>query len=130
MGIFGLFGSKKASDDKAQKVIAWRMLTKPEQLEGIVKESATKPVAIFKHSTRCGISRMVLRQFESDYEITEEQMDLYFLDLLSYREVSDEVASRFQIIHQSPQLIVIKNGTTVYDASHHHVRSSALYQFV
>ena len=85
---------------------------------------------IFKHSTRCGISRMVLKQFESNYDIDPSQMKLYFLDLLSNRDVSDEVGYKFQVMHQSPQLIVIKNGVAVAHASHHSINASELKKFI
>ena len=130
MALFGLFGGKKDATEKEEKNIPWKLLTSLEQLPQLEEASKTRPVAIFKHSTRCGISRMVLRQFESGYEIDPAHMDLYFLDLLRYREVSDEVGIRFQVIHQSPQLIVLKNGITVAHASHHGIRPHELEQFV
>ena len=130
MSLFGLFGSKTPSEEKKEtKNLPWRQLSTLEQLEEINESSRTKPVAIFKHSTTCGISRMVLRQFESSYDIPEDQMDLYYLDLHSFRAVSNEVANRFQVIHQSPQLIVIKNGTAVHHASHHSVQAASLEHY-
>ena len=61
---------------------------------------------------------MVIRNFESSYDIEEGAIDLYYLDLLSFRDISSEIAARFQVFHESPQLIIVKNGTTVYHASH------------
>ena len=130
MGLFGLFGSTKDKSEKEQKVLPWKRLTSVDQLKSIEKDSRTKTVVIFKHSTRCGISRMVLRNFEGTYDIDPEQMDLYFLDLLAFRDVSDEVGFRFQVLHQSPQLIVIKNGVAVAHASHHGIRAEELANFV
>ncbi|NND89079.1 MAG: bacillithiol system redox-active protein YtxJ, partial [Flavobacteriaceae bacterium] len=105
--MFGLFGDKKESE--AAK-IEWHSLTTVDQLDTIVEESKSLPVAIFKHSTRCGISRMVLRSFEKQFDLDDSQMKMYFLDLIANREVSNEVAAKFDVIHQSPQLIVIQNG--------------------
>ncbi len=130
MGLFGLFGSTKNDSEKEQKALQWKRLVSVDQLKIIAKDSHKKPVAIFKHSTRCGISRMVLRNFEGTYSIDPENMDLYFLDLLAYREVSDEVGFTFQVLHQSPQLIVIKNGIAVAHASHHGIRAEELANFV
>lgn len=130
MGLFGLFGSKDTSEAKEKKQLPWLPLTSIEQLKTIENESKTTPVAIFKHSTRCGISRMVIRQFEDSYDIDASQMKLYYLDLLSYRDVSDEVGIRFQVLHQSPQLIVIKNGNAVAHASHHGIRAGELTNFI
>ncbi|MDT0554562.1 bacillithiol system redox-active protein YtxJ [Patiriisocius hiemis] len=130
MGLFGLFGNKDASEEKEKSAIAWKQLTTMEQLDEIVATSKSKPIAIFKHSTRCGISRMVLRNFENSFSISEEQLDLYYLDLLSYRDISDAVGHRFQVLHQSPQLLVIKNGTAVAHASHHSIQASELENFI
>lgn len=132
MGLFGLFGSKDASEKevKEKKLVPWHRLNAMDQLETISEESKTRPVAIFKHSTRCGISRMVLNQFESNYNLEDSQLKLYFLDLLAFRDVSNEVGFKFQVMHQSPQLIVLKNGTTVHHASHHSIHTQDLEKFV
>ncbi len=61
---------------------------------------------------------MVLRQFEQNYNLDPDSVKFYFLDLLSYRDISNKIASIFNVPHQSPQLIVIKNGKSIYDASH------------
>mgnify|MGYP001942541442 CR=1 FL=1 len=130
MSLFGLFGSKSTSEVKDEKVIPWNKLTSLSQLDEIVKESKSKPVAIFKHSTHCGISRMVINQFEKSYDLEPRQMKLYYLDLLSYRNISDEIGFKFQVMHQSPQLIVVKNGVTVAHASHHSIQGGELIKFV
>lgn len=130
MGLFGLFGSKEPSEEKEMKEIPWNRLNSVSQLKAIAEESKTIPVVIFKHSTSCGISRMVLRNFEKTYAIDAKQMKLYFLDLLAFRDVSNEVGFTFQVIHQSPQLIVIKNGVAVAHASHHSIRAEELANFI
>jgi bacillithiol system protein YtxJ len=111
-----IFGSTK--QDKEEKVLPWITLNLIDQLHEIEDKSKIKTQVIFKHSTRCGISRMVLNQFVSNYNFTEKELDLYYLDLLSYRNVSDEVGFKFQVFHQSPQLLVIKNGEVVAHESH------------
>lgn len=119
MGLFGnLFGSETNAEKKEKKTIPWIPLTSLDQLGEIEKKSRSKTQIIFKHSTTCGISRMVMNMFKGSYDFSETQMDLYYLDLHAYREVSNEVGLKFQVRHQSPQLLVIKNGTTVAHASH------------
>ena len=108
-----LFGSKKVT-----KHLDWKRLTEMNQLNEIEVASSNKPVVIFKHSTRCGISRMVFNQFEANANYDENAIDLYYLDLLAYRTISNEISERFQVYHQSPQLIVIKNGKVVHHSSH------------
>ena len=131
MGIFNkLFGSSEASKTSVPSKLQWTALTNVDQLDTIVEESKTQPVAIFKHSTRCGISRMVIKQFEGSYDLEEKQMKVYYLDLLNYRPISEEIAARFQVWHESPQLIMIKNGVTVANASHSQINAIPLEQFV
>lgn len=131
MGIFGgLFGNNDGKEQKEEKSIPWIALSSLDQLEEIEKNSLGKPQIIFKHSTTCGISRMVMNMFNSSYDLSAQQADLYYLDLHSYREVSNEVGYRFQVLHQSPQLLVIKNGTTVAHASHNAITAVEFQQFV
>ena len=123
-----LFGSTKTP--KEEKVLPWIPLTSLEQLEAINFKSETKTQLIFKHSTRCGISRMVINQFIDAYNFTEQDFDLYYLDLLSYRAISNEVGYQFQVLHESPQLIVIKNCVVVAHASHSGINGIDLNRFV
>jgi bacillithiol system protein YtxJ len=118
MSLFNnIFGSSD-SKDTASKAIVWNDLTDLQQLDAIVQESAETPVIIFKHSTRCSVSRMALKNFEREYAIDIDTAKPYFLDLLEHRDVSNEIALRFGVVHQSPQLILIKNGEAVYTTSH------------
>lgn len=115
MGFLGsIFGSSD-SDDRA-KAITWIDLVKPEQLDEAIAASHNLPVIIFKHSTRCSVSRMALRQFETHYSVRNART--YFLDLLNFRDISNEIASRLQVVHQSPQIIVLKDGKCIFTESH------------
>ncbi|MUU76882.1 bacillithiol system redox-active protein YtxJ [Winogradskyella endarachnes] len=117
MGLFNkMFGGNDRAS-KEEKILAWQPLNNVSQLEDIAEKSNLKTQIIFKHSTRCGISRMVMNQFVAAYNL-DLNADLYYLDLLSYRDVSNEVGYKFQVMHQSPQLLVIKNGVVVTTASH------------
>lgn len=128
MSLFkNIFGSQD-EENKVSKV-DWRMLTDVEDLHQVVNESAGKPVLIFKHSTRCSISRMVLKQFENEFDL-QDKITPYFLDLLNHRDVSNEIASKFDVYHQSPQLIVIHDGKSVYNASHDSIDALSLKKFV
>lgn len=129
----GFFDKFKSSADIAKEEIVevpWHVLSKMEQLDEIVEESKTTPVAIFKHSTRCGISRGVLKLLERNYNITDAQLKLYYLDLLENRGISNEIATRFKVHHESPQMIVLKNGVVVHHDSHHSIEASHLERFV
>ena len=132
MGIFNnIFGKEEAkSKEEKKSYLNWTPLTSIEQLETIKKESETASVLIFKHSTRCGISSMVIKQFEKLFNEENGHLIVYYLDLLNYRTISDEVGYTFQVMHQSPQLIVIKNGVSVHNASHSDIIQTNLLRFV
>lgn len=127
MGIFNKIFSG-SSEPKEEKVLPWQALTAVSQLSEIEKRSQTKAQFIFKHSTRCGISRMVMNQFVSKYNVAINA-DLFYLDLLNYRDVSNEVGYKFQVMHQSPQLLVIKNGVAVAYESHAAINEMNLERF-
>lgn len=96
----------------------WKNLETETQLNDIVTASLNKPQAIFKHSTRCHISKTVMKNLESEWNIYDEDLDVYYLDLLEHRQISNEIANRFSVAHQSPQMIVIDKGKVVYQESH------------
>lgn len=123
-----LFGG--SSEPKEEKILPWIPLNDIQQLQHIIEKSKVKPQAIFKHSTRCGISRMVMNQFIDMYNLTENDLDLYYLDLLNYRSISNEVGIQFMIMHESPQLIVLKNGKAVSHASHGAINDIVLDDYI
>ncbi len=96
----------------------WYNLTDIQQLETIKAESENTSVLIFKHSTRCSISSMAKNRLERAWNISEEKIKPYYLDLIAYREISNKIASEFGVEHQSPQVLLIEKGMSVYDASH------------
>ncbi len=99
----------------------WKMLDSIKQLDEIDALSKEKTVVIFKHSTTCGISAGAKNRLESDWPKLEGDIAFYYLDLLSYRPISNEIASRYGVRHESPQIIVINNGNAVHDSSHHRI---------
>jgi bacillithiol system protein YtxJ len=117
------------STETSKEDVAFFTLDKMEQFDEIDEISATKPVVIFKHSTRCSISRMALKQFETEFQFPEEKINWYVLDLLNYRDLSNEIASRYHIVHQSPQIVVIRNGKAIFNESHDSISAEDLKQF-
>jgi len=131
MGIFnGLIGKIKNETKKEEKQVPWRPLVSVDQLEKIAEKSNIRTQIIFKHSTTCGISRMVLKTFNTNYDYTKDEFDLYFLDLHSNREVSNETGYKFQVMHQSPQLLVISNGVAVAHSSHGGINDIDLTEYL
>lgn len=97
-------------------MLNWNTLTEIAQLNAIREKSFQKPQVLFKHSTRCGVSSIALRRVEKAPGAADA--DFHFLDLIRFRKVSDKIADEFGVYHQSPQVLVIKNGACVYDESH------------
>lgn len=112
-------------------MIPWQPLTQAEQLQDIVRESHEKPVLIFKHSTTCSISAAAKGKMErqwADAGLTDTK--LYYLDLLRFRPISTEIAQKFGVRHESPQLLLIKDGECQYNASHMGIRLSDVKSMV
>lgn len=108
--------------------MTWVNLTSIDQLNEI--KSASGYSLIFKHSTRCSISSMAKRNFEFSWDVIPEDTKLYFLDLIAYREISAEVAHVFQVTHQSPQILLIKDGDCVLEASHSDISAEEVAEVI
>lgn len=104
----------------------WLPLNAENQLELIRDASFSKPQVIFKHSTTCSISKMALSRFER--EQAPATIDFYYLDLLNHRSISAAVTEIFQVHHESPQVLLIKNGACVYDESHYGIMMDELIE--
>ncbi|EON77013.1 general stress protein [Lunatimonas lonarensis] len=99
--------------------MSWKKLEEITQIDQLIEESKTRPVVVFKHSTRCSISSMAWNRITRSWKDEDSQkVEPYYLDLIAYRAISDAIASRFAVPHASPQVILIKNGEAVYDTSH------------
>ena len=104
----------------------WIPLTEEAQLDTIITESATQPVVIFKHSTTCSISAMSKGRLER--EQAPDGVKFYYLDLLRYRPISNKVAETFSVHHESPQVLLIKNGDCVYEESHNGISMNEIVE--
>ncbi|MBL56041.1 MAG: bacillithiol system redox-active protein YtxJ [Flavobacteriales bacterium] len=100
----------------------WINLNSEEQINEIDEKSFTKTQIIFKHSTRCSISlfakKILLREYNQD---VQSKADVFYLDLIAFRQISNKIASKYHVVHESPQILVIKKGRCVFHASHSEV---------
>ena len=124
-----MFGYR-TSKEVEETYLSWTPLISVEEINTIIGISKNQSILIFKHSTRCGISRMIIKQFESLFNEENKQLKVYYLDLLNFREVSSKLSEVFQVIHQSPQLLVIKNGISVNDESHYEIIKVNLSKYI
>lgn len=121
MGIFDtLFGESSKNNNSD----LWIEINNFMDLEKAIDKSFKQKVAIFKHSTRCGISTRVKAKFEKEMEESKPKVILYYLDLLAHRDISNTIAEKFSITHQSPQLLVVENGKVIQHASHSNITSN------
>ena len=108
--------------------INWIALETGEQLDSLLKRSVEHPVLIYKHSTRCGISSMVRSRLERSWRNFPLSIDCYFLDIISFRAISDQIEELFQVRHESPQTLLIRDGLCIFHASHMGISHSAIQQ--
>lgn len=97
--------------------LPWKNLTSLADVDTLKQESFNTPVVIYKHSTRCATSSFVKESLEKDYVPIQNEV-YYYLDLIEYRDISNAIAENFEVIHQSPQIIILNNGKATYNTSH------------
>lgn len=97
----------------------WKQLRTEEGVVQIIKQSHNKPCVIFKDSKTCGISASAKHRIHSDFDTIKDDVEFYYLDLLQYRNVSNLIAEKLNVIHQSPQIIILKNGAVIHHSSHY-----------
>ena len=104
----------------------WITLKDEAELEDIKAKSSRQPQVIFKHSTRCSISSMIKNRLEKAQG--PEELNFHFLDLITYRALSNKIANDFSVDHESPQVLLIINGECVYDESHNGIRMDEIIE--
>jgi bacillithiol system protein YtxJ len=109
-------------------MMEWKNITDPNQINDI--KSTMGYSLIFKHSTRCSVSMMAKKRFELDWEIIPAETNLYFLDLISHRAISAQIAETFQVQHESPQILLIKDGDCILDASHSDISADEVAEVI
>ena len=124
---FSLFNKGKEDEKKA---FIWKKLNEISTWEELLKASESLPQIVFKHSTRCIISKTVLRNLEGDWKASTHDSELYYLDLISHRDISNRIAADTGIHHESPQLIILEKGRAVYDRSHNSIEAVDIQKFL
>ena len=109
----------------------WLPLESISQVDEIANRSGqpdSSAVLIFKHSTICSISSMALSRLERKWHLTEDKITAYFLDLRKFRDISNYLVEKFQVKHESPQILLIKNGECVFDTSHNLISADTVLE--
>ena len=127
MGIWdNVFGSKEEKSDKERQVVNWTELTSSQELDTLTEDSYDKPQLIFKHSMTCGVSGMTKRRFEAEAGQYADQFGFHLLVIQKNRDISNQVAVKFQVRHESPQVLIIREGVVTEHASHWQIDSISL----
>lgn len=108
----------------------WKELTTEAQLHDLIEQSVVTPVLLFKHSTRCSISSMAKSRFEKNWTLAEDKCICVYLDLITYRSISNLIESTLKIEHQSPQAILLINKEIVYSASHNGIDANEISELI
>jgi bacillithiol system protein YtxJ len=125
MGIFDTVKEAFSSSGRAHTDY-WNDLDDTSQIEAIISASEYHPQLIYKHSSRCSVCFFAKKQIEDIPEDLREQVDLHFIDVISWREVSNTIAKEFSIKHESPQLLVLCDGEVVWSGSHRSIQSDTI----
>lgn len=128
----GLFNSifSNSNNQSLQEAVNWINLTNLDEITDIKTLSISESIFIFKHSTRCGISRIVKKKFEKLLLQNKNNIKVYYLDLFKYRNVSDAVSEVFQVKHESPQLLIIRNEEAVKHISHYDITTISINKYL
>jgi bacillithiol system protein YtxJ len=129
MGLFNKILGSKVKEEKETNV-NWIPLNSLEQIKTIKELSKSETIFVFKHSTRCGISSMVIKRFENLFDSSMNNIKVYYLDLLNFRAISDEVGYSFQAQHKSPQLLIIRNEVAVLNVSHYDITTVNIQKYL
>ncbi len=105
----------------------WHEIQSVDDVQTIIDRSRVVPCLILKHSTRCSISSMAKSRLEMGWDLAEDQVEAYYLDLIRYRDVSAFIAGEFGVEHESPQALLIEDGNCSYHASHLNIRAADLH---
>lgn len=104
----------------------WTHLTSSDQIDEILNDSSSNIFLVFKHSTRCSISSMAKNRLEAKWDKSIPIKKAYYLDLIKYRPLSNSIANDFDVVHESPQILLIKNGMSFYNTSHNQISLSTI----
>jgi len=104
----------------------WKTLNSTDELADAIALSEHQTVVLFKHSTRCPVSSMAKRELEGNFTLPKEKATFYYLDLIAHRDVSNAIAEKVGVHHESPQIIVLENGVATYSATHSGIQGKAL----
>lgn len=125
MGFFSAM--KKAFTNDKTMLDGWNILTDEAQVQEVIRASKHRVQLVYKHSFTCGICHMAKGEIEEEYDAISADADMYFVDVKESRPVSDALAEQTGVRHESPQVLIIKEGDVIWNASHHSIKAEAIF---
>ncbi len=99
-------------------MLKWVAIEREEQVEAIAALSHSRPCVVYKHSTRCSLSSLAKYRLEKEWNLAEDAVATFYIDIIAHRHLSRYLSERFEVYHESPQVLLIRDGECTYDASH------------
>lgn len=122
----GIFDTIKETFSSSGRADFWNDMDDAGQIESMISASEGRPQLIYKHSSRCSVCFFAKKQIEDIPETMREQVDLHFVDVIGWREVSNAIAEEFSVRHESPQLLIIYDRKVVWHGSHQDIQTDAI----
>ncbi len=105
---------------KNQSNFHWSYLQSTTDLNNAIEKSKSIHVLIFKHSTRCSISSLAKSRIENNWN-DSISIEPYLIDILTYRVISNEISDRFNVVHESPQVLLVSTEKCIGSLSHNEI---------
>ena len=106
----------------------WKQLKSIADVDQALEASVAKPQLLFKHSTTCSISATAHARMDRGLDKVAERIDVHYLDLLALRPVSNYIAEKLHIVHESPQALLLLGGECVAEWSHLEISTNAILE--
>lgn len=121
-------GDRLSASQTVSHTVSWHEVASEDDVRKAIEASHNRLVLLFKHSTRCSISAMALERLQRGWDIPPDVVQPWLLDLIQHRDISNAIAERLGVVHQSPQAILLRHGRVVWHASHSAISLAALKQ--
>lgn len=128
MGILDGIKNAFSSDDSTAD--CWNQLTEEGQLDQVLKQSKSNPQLIYKHSARCSVCWFAKSELENAADEISSQADMNFVDVINARGISDKLADKLGVRHESPQAILVKDGEAVWHDSHGSIKGAKVLEAI
>jgi bacillithiol system protein YtxJ len=101
-------------------------LTSSEEISEMLERSHIGPVLLYKHSISCPISGYAWYEVQDCLGLDEDAPACYRVTVQYHPDISRDIAERLEVIHHTPQVIIVRAGKASYVATHWQIRKQML----